>query len=137
MEVQLDNTRFESNRQAETVVWGVLDGTKIEDQTLVIETGTVETRAVPTSPAKSETITGRLGAIAIQGIGETGTAQTAWHSRFPQSKDRVLVKISVQISEQWCRELCVANPVILVDVQFEIVEQGKAWKEEVMVNQGG
>ncbi|KAK4460732.1 vegetative incompatibility protein HET-E-1 [Cladorrhinum samala] len=137
MEVQLDNTRFESNRQAETVVWGVLDGTKIEDQTLVIETGTVETRAVPTSPAKSETVTGRLGVIAIQGIGETGTAQTAWHSRFPQSKDRVLVKISVQISEQWCRELCVANPVILVDVQFEIVEQGKAWKEEVMVNQGG
>lgn len=124
LKVQLDNTRFESNRQAEAIVLSVFGG-KIQQQSLIIETSVVETQPVPTSPSKSETVPWRLGTMPLKEVRKTGTAQTAWHSKFRQSDNKMLVKISAQISEQWCREVCVANPVILVDVGFEIVEHGR------------
>ncbi|KAK5662508.1 hypothetical protein OQA88_8420 [Cercophora sp. LCS_1] len=105
LESQLDRIRFESNRQAHGIVLSVFDGnlpaaistnTRVMSGKAWVESAVVSTKELPDVFA-------------------------GWHSEIKSGGDKVMVRLTVDVVEEMCPEICV-HPMWRLDVNCEVVQ---------------
>ncbi|KAK3987304.1 vegetative incompatibility protein HET-E-1 [Cladorrhinum sp. PSN332] len=129
LEDQLDKILFENCLQSIGVLLSVMDGSVVEDAT-VIETGVVEQASA--DEAMPKTPGGRFGYGEVK-AGDVDTARAGWHSKLRYCGEKVLVKVSGDVSRNDLdRTVCVTDCVYQLNVRFEVLGKVPGLTQEIV-----